>query len=202
MKTLVMENGKVWVGAPKLERVMGIEHGLIVLRSRDKRLLHRLAATALLKNRDADAKTFYLYAAPDFLNAYAEFITKASQDLGIDWETLMQTAHFSNFSTESPTKMEEQWMRVEENAEDTRLVVLDSVGYHAGRDAYLVDRLNRLCYYKNAIGLVLDSSEEPNPTLERLASVVVDLNARDHGGIEVFLRKHPRLPQTIFLMSG
>lgn len=200
MQVTMKQDGTVWFGAPKLERIMGIDHGIVVLRSRNKRLLNKLVATALVKNYNPDAKTFYLYAAPDFLNAYAEFIVKASQDLGLDWEFLMKTSHFVNFSTVSPMKLEELWTRVAENAENTGLLVLDSVGHHPGRDSYLVSQINKLCYYHNTLALVLDSSEEPDPTLERLAAVVVDLNARGEG-VEVFLRKHPKLPQTVFLMA-
>ena len=202
MQVTIKQNGpKVWVGAPKLESAMGIDHGMIVLRCRDKRLLNKLVATALVKNTDSDMKTFYIYSAPDFLNAYADFITNASRDLGLDWEFLMHSTHFLNFSTTSPARLHGMWTRLAEDSENTRLVVLDSVGHSKVRDTYLVENINRLCHYKNALALILDSSEEIDPTLERLAAVVVDLDVRGERGIEVFLRKHPKIPQTVFLMS-
>lgn len=200
MNVSVVERNGVWMGTPKLERIMGIEHGIIVLRSRNKRLLNKLVATAITKNYNPDERIFYVHCAPRFLDAYAEFIIKTSHDLGIDWELLMRTVYFVNFSTLSPIRMEELWTRIVANADNARLLVLDAVGHHPGRDAYLVSQTNRFCYYHNTLALVLDVSEELDPTLERLAAVVVDLDVRGEG-IEVFLRKHPKLPQTVFLMT-
>lgn len=208
MRAKLREEDRTWTGSPKLEKVMGIDRGMIALRSGNVRLLNRLVSRAIEKNFRQDKRTFYLYSSPTFLDAETEFISKISQDLGMEEELLMKGVHFINFSGNSPMELSEAWQRLEDSAGDTRLVIVDSLGGDRAKDNFLLEKVNRLCYEEDALALVLDGSDDLNPYLENLSAVVVDLSTREIGtgaqmskGVEVFLRKHPRLPETVFLMS-
>jgi len=209
-----------------LDRILAYDCGIITLRARDPQFLFGLAANMIVRNHDADSKTqdpepktLYLHWV-DYHRRYwtldHDLLVKVAKSVGADFASISRNLYFVRAFTRDNIEVEENWDMLAAFAENTNLVILDSVSelYETDRSkrgaslpinsktvAYAIGRFVRICMKNQCPGIVLDHAKMPiHPYLGEVSSVIVEFSS--DGALVARILKHPCIRESSFIIHS